>query len=115
MVIDIPTILNEEEVKLAKKQLLKDEEIYQISDFFKIFGDSTRLKLLWALDSKELCVGDLCNVLNMTKSAISHQLKSLKAANLVKYRKVGKNVLYSLSDNHVRIIIETAREHLEEK
>ncbi len=109
------SILNEEEVKRAKKELLKDEEIYRISDFFKIFGDSTRLKLLWALDNKELCVNDLCNVLNMTKSAISHQLQCLKSNNLVKYKRVGKNVIYSLSDNHVRIIIETAREHLKEK
>ena len=109
------SILSEEQVTLAKKDLLKDEEIYQISDFFKIFGDSTRLKLLWALDNNELCVGDLCEILGMTKSAISHQLQGLRAANLVKHRKIGKHVLYSLSDYHVRLIIETTREHLNEK
>ncbi len=109
------TILSEQQLKLAIKDLLKDEEIYRISDYFKIFGDSTRLKILWALNNNELCVGDLCKILNMTKSAISHQLQGLRAANLVKYRKVGKHVLYSLSDYHVRLIIETTREHLNEK
>lgn len=104
-----------EEIEKVRNCLIKDEEIYQISDFFKIFGDSTRLKLLWTLDNKELCVNDLCEILNMTKSAISHQLKSLRVANLVKHKKIGKNVLYSLSDDHVKVIIETARVHLKEK
>lgn len=107
--------MNEKELKTLKKELLKDEDIYEISDFFKIFGDSTRLKLLWCLDSRELTVNEICEVLGMTKSAISHQLKGLRDAKLVKYKKIGKNTIYSLDDYHVRLIIETAREHLLER
>jgi len=102
------------QVQITLKNMLKDSEIYDISDFFKVFADSTRLKILWALDNNELNVSDLCAVLNMTKSAISHQLKYLKLNHLVKFKKKGKNVYYSLEDEHVSIIIETARRHLKE-
>jgi Predicted transcriptional regulators len=90
-------------------------ELYDLSDFFKVLGDSTRAKIMWALDESEMCVCDLAVLLNMTKSAISHQLKSLKAANLVKYRKEGKVVFYSLADDHVKEIFEKGLEHLREK
>lgn len=103
------------DLKRVKKEMIKDEEMYSISDFFKILGDSTRLKLLWALDGHELTVSALCEILGMTKSAISHQLKGLKDARLVGYKRSGKNIIYSLKDYHVRLIIETAREHLKEK
>ena len=109
------TILNELEVKKAKKQLLKNNEINNISDFFKIFGDPTRLSILLTLIDHELSVGDLCNVLEMNKSAISHQLKYLKFNHLVKFKKVGKNVIYSLDDYHVSSIIDIAKSHLNER
>lgn len=107
-------IINEEIVNKTKEKMIDDTEVYQISDFFKIFGDSTRLKILWALDDNPLCVGDLCNIVDITKSAASHQLNILKANKLVKYKKEGKNVIYSLDDEHVAFIIETARKHLSE-
>lgn len=113
MDVDTP-IINEELVKKAKQHMIKETEIYALSDFFKIFGDSTRLQILWALENNPLCVGDLCNVIGVTKSAASHQLKILKANKLVKYHKEGKNVIYALDDDHVKKIILFAREHLEE-
>lgn len=113
MATDTP-IINEELVNITKERMIEDTEVYQISDFFKIFGDSTRLKILWALDDNPLCVGDLCNIVDITKSAASHQLNILKANKLVKYKKEGKNVIYSLDDEHVAFIIETARKHLSE-
>ena len=94
--------------------MVDDREIYDISDFFKIFGDSTRLKILWALDNGPLTVTELCEITEMNKSSISHQLKTLKDNKIVKYRKSGKNVIYTLDDEHVSIIIETARKHLNE-
>ena len=102
-------------VSQTKQLMIEESEIYDISDFFKIFGDSTRLQILWALDNNSLTVGDICNVLNISKSACSHQLNILRTNKLVKHQKVGKNVIYSLEDEHVAMIIETAREHLKEK
>ena len=102
-------------VNKAKKNLVKDVEVYDIADFFKIFSDSTRLQILFALNNNELSVNDLCAVLNMNKSAISHQLKYLRLNHLVKFTKKGKNVFYSHDDEHVSLIIETARRHLSEK
>ena len=105
----------EEKIKKIKKLMVNDREIYDISDFFKIFGDSTRLKILWALDNGPLTVTELCEITEMNKSSISHQLKTLKDNKIVKYRKSGKNVIYTLDDEHVSIIIETARKHLNEE
>lgn len=102
-----------ERKELTKR--LKDEEIYDLSDFFKVLGDSTRLKILWCLDQNELTVTELCNLLGMTKSAVSHQLKILKDNKLVNYRKKGKNAIYELDDLHISTIIETAQIHLKEK
>ena len=113
MAVDTP-IVDEEKVKKTKKRMISDPEIYSISDFFKIFGDSTRLKIIWALDDNPVCVGDLCNVVDITKSAAQHQLNILKTNKIVKYKKQGKNVIYSLDDEHVSLIIETARRHLKE-
>lgn len=96
-------------------QKINEKDIYEVSDFFKIFGDSTRLKLLCVLDNNALTVTEICEALSMTKSAVSHQLKILKTNKLVKYKKSGKNVVYSLDDDHVSIIIETAIKHLKEK
>lgn len=108
-------ILNPKAYNKAKKNMLKDNEIYDISDFFKIFADSTRLKILFALDNNELSVNDLCEVVQMTKSAVSHQLAYLKLNHLIKFNKIGKNVFYSLDDEHVSLIIETAKRHLGEE
>ena len=90
------------------------EVLYDLSDFFKIFGDSTRLGILFALDGAELCVCDIASLLGMTKSAVSHQLKILRQNDLVRYRREGKNVIYSLADDHVRTIIEFALDHINE-
>lgn len=100
---------------MRKRELLPDEEtIYELSDFFKIFGDSTRMGILFALDGEEMCVCDIAALLDMTKSAVSHQLKILRQSALVTYRKSGKNVIYSLADDHVRDIIKKALEHIKE-
>lgn len=101
---------------IAKSRELLPEltKLYDLSDFFKVLGDSTRLGILFAIDGASMCVCDIASTLGMTKSAVSHQLKILRQNRLVKYRKVGKNVFYELSDEHVRDIIEKAREHIEE-
>jgi ArsR family transcriptional regulator len=104
-----------EEIILKKKQNMPDEEtLYDLSDFFKILGDSTRINILFAIDGEPMCVCDIANLLGMTKSAVSHQLKILRQTSLVTYRKAGKNVFYSLADDHVRDIIEKALEHIKE-
>lgn len=98
------------------KEVMEDTEIlYAVADFFKVMCDSTRMRIMAALDSGEMCVCDLSELLDMTKSAISHQLKSLKDAQLVKSRRDGKNVYYSLKDDHVKLIIEMGIEHIKEK
>ncbi len=95
-----------------KRNFMPDEKtVYELSDFFKIFGDSTRMSILFALEGEPICVCDIAELLGMTKSAVSHQLKILRQSGLVKYKKAGKNVFYSLADSHVRDIIETALEH----
>lgn len=108
-------VIHADIVDKVRKVMPKEDELYDLSDFFKVLGDSTRAKIMWALDESEMCVCDLAVLLNMTKSAISHQLKSLKAANLVKYRKEGKVVFYSLTDDHVKEIFEKGLEHIREK
>ena len=91
-----------------------DGRIRELSEFFKILGDATRMRILFALDGAPLCVCDLADLLGMTKSAVSHQLKILRGSDLVTYRKSGKNVYYALADDHVGSIIETALAHVEE-
>ncbi len=92
----------------------EDELLYDLSDFFKIFGDSTRISILFAIDGEPMCVCDIAELLGMTKSAVSHQLKILRQSDLITYRKQGKNVFYTLADDHVRDIIEKALEHIKE-
>lgn len=106
--------VHSELVAKSRAQLPETTELYDLSDFFKVLGDSTRLGILFAVDKAPLCVCDIASTLGMTKSAVSHQLKVLRQNRLVKYNKVGKNVYYELSDDHVRDIIEKAREHIEE-
>ena len=105
---------NIEIVNNVKSQILGDEEIFDLAELFKVFGDSTRMKIINALIIQELCVCDIAQITNSTSSAISHQLRVLKQAKLVKYRKEGKSVFYSLDDEHVKEIFEKGREHLEE-
>ena len=89
-----------------------EEALYDLAELFKVFGDSTRIRILYALFEAELCVYDIAEILNMTQSAISHQLRVLKQAKLVKFRREGKTVYYSLADDHVRTIIGMGMEHL---
>jgi len=107
-------VIHSDVVESVKKKMPDEDILYDLSDFFKVLGDSTRVKIMWALDESEMCVCDLAVLLNMTKSAISHQLKSLKQANLVKFRREGKVVYYSLSDDHVKEIFEKGLEHIRE-
>ena len=94
--------------------ILAKEELQDLADFFKIFGDATRLKILNVLLSEEMCVYDIAAMLGMSQSAISHQLRILKQAKLVKFRREGKSIIYSLADDHVRRIINQGMEHLTE-
>lgn len=107
-------IVDFEKVKKIQKELPSDELIFDMAEVFKVFGDSTRMKIISALLQDELCVGDIAVITNSTPSAISHQLRVLKQAKLVKFRKEGKVVYYSLDDEHVKEIYEKGREHVEE-
>ena len=86
----------------------------KVAELFKVIGDPTRMKIIWCLEGRELCVCDISNVLGMTKSAISHQLGVLRANNLVKFRREGKNIYYSLADDHIRQILDAGAEHVNE-
>ena len=108
-------VIHADVVDAVKKKMPVDNELFDLSDFFKVLGDSTRSKIIWALDEHEMCVCDLAVLLNMTKSAISHQLRALREANLVINRREGKNVFYSLADDHVRQIFKKGLEHIREK
>ena len=106
--------VDEAKVHKVKDKMPKDELLFDLAELFKVFGDSTRMKIICALLEEELCVGDIAVITNSTSSAISHQLRVLKQAKLVKYRKEGKSVYYSLDDEHVKQIFEKGREHIEE-
>ena len=103
-----------ERIAEAKSQLPDDDTLFALADLYKIFGDSTRLRILYVLFDTELCVCDIAELLGMTVSAISHQLRVLKQSRLVKYRKSGKSVLYSLADDHVHAILGQGMEHVNE-
>ena len=108
------TLIHEDNVKKAINTLPDDELIADLSDMFKIFGDQTRVKILMALESGELCVCDIAAVMDMSQSAISHQLRVLKQSNIVKTRRQGKVVYYSISDDHVKEIFDIAIVHVQE-
>ena len=95
-------------------KLLDDDKIIDISELFKIFGDSTRVKIINVLLDKEMCVNDIVNAINVSQSAVSHQLRILKSSKLVKYRKDGKEIYYSLADDHVEKIFRMGCEHVNE-
>ncbi len=107
-------VLHTEVLKAVRSKMPKDERLFDLAELFKIFGDSTRMKILFVLFEAEACTCDLAATLNMTASAVSHQLNSLKRAKLIKSRRDGKSVFYSLADDHVKTIIEMATEHLDE-
>ncbi len=105
---------HEDIVQKVNRDMPEEEILYDLAELFKIFGDSTRIKILYVLFESEMCVCDIAQLLNMTQSAISHQLRSLKQSKLVKYRREGKTVFYSLADGHVRTIIDQGMEHVAE-
>lgn len=108
------TIIHEEVVENVRKNILDEELLYNLSELFKIFGDNTRIKILCALFQAEMCVCDIAAVLCMSQSAVSHQLRILKQARLVKNRKDGKVVYYSLSDEHIKHIFDEGLVHVKE-
>ena len=105
--------IHEDLLKIVNDTMPEETELYDLAELFKVFGDSTRIRILFVLFEAEVCVCDLAKVLNMTQSAISHQLRILKANKLVNSRREGKSVFYSLADGHVRTIIAQGREHIE--
>ena len=95
-------------------QVPTEDELYDLAELFKVFGDSTRIKILYVLVESDMSVGDIAQALNMTQSSISHQLRVLKQSRLVRFRREGKNIVYSLADDHVHTIMSQGLEHLEE-
>lgn len=108
-------IIHEDVVNKVREYIPQDEILYDLADLFKVLGDSTRIKILCALLQAEMCVCDISSLLGMTQSAISHQLRVLKQARLVKYRKDGKSVYYSLDDEHVKSIFDQGLIHINER
>ena len=107
-------VIHEDIVRRVRAVMPDSKDFYDLANLYKMFSDFTRVKILWALSSSPMCVCDLAFLLGMTKSAISHQLKSLRLSNLVKYAKQGKIVYYSLADDHVKDIFEKGFEHIKE-
>lgn len=99
-------------VKEVNEQMPDEEILYDLAELFKVFGDSTRIKILYVLFESEMCVNDIASVLNMTSSAISHQLRVLKQSQLIKFRRDGKSIYYSLADDHVRTILDQGIDHI---
>ena len=99
-------------VDQVSNQMPDDEILYDVADLFKVFGDCTRIKILYALFESEMCVCDIADLLGMSQSAISHQLRVLKQSRLVKYRRDGKTVFYSLNDDHIKTIFNQGLEHV---
>lgn len=106
--------VNKKAVQAVASQMLENELFLKLSDDFKVLSDPTRLKILYALSIKEVCVCDLASLLEMSHSAISHQLRLMRSQNLVKFRKKGKNVFYSLKDQHVQVLLKMEIEHAQE-
>ena len=105
---------NGDAVARVQEQLPADEVLYDLAELFRVFGDSTRIKILYALFESELCVGDIALALGLSQSSVSHQLRVLKSSKLVKFRREGKAIFYSLDDEHVRSMISLGLEHVEE-
>lgn len=107
-------VIHRDTVDAVKKNMPNEDSLYDLADLFKVFGDTTRIKILWALAESEMCVCDIASLLNMTQSAISHQLRVLKQARMVKNRRDGKVVFYSLDDEHIKQIFEIGLIHIKE-
>ena len=105
---------HEEIVEKVQKEMPDEDTLYDLTELFRIFGDSTRIKILYALFESELCVNDIAQVVGISQSAVSHQLRLLKTSKLVKFRREGKAMYYSLDDDHVRSMIALGMEHTEE-
>ena len=101
-------------IHTVKRNMPDQVALYEVADLFKLFGDSTRLGILWALSESEMCVCDLCALLKMKQPAVSHQLKNLKQSRIVKARRDGKIVYYSLDDEHIRELLNLGMEHIQE-
>lgn len=106
--------VHEDIVQRVNAEMPDEEVLYDLAELFKIFGDSTRIRILYVLFESEMCVCDIAQLLGMSQSAISHQLRALKQSKLVKYRREGKTVFYSLADAHVRTILDQGMEHIAE-
>lgn len=109
------TIIHENLVTQATGHMPAEEDLYDLADFYKVFGDTTRIKILYVLRCSEMCVCDLAETLKMTQSAISHQLRVLKQMDLVKNRRDGKTIYYSLADSHIEGILDMGLEHINEE
>ena len=105
-------VLRPDLISSVNEEMPDEEMLYDLAELFRIFGDSTRIKILYVLFEAEMCVCDIAELLHMTQSAISHQLRVLKQSKLVKFRREGKTIFYSLADDHVRTIIGMGMEHL---
>jgi DNA-binding transcriptional ArsR family regulator len=108
-------VIHQDVVDKARESMPEEEKLYDLAELFKVFGDTTRIKILYALSAAEMCVCDIAVLLNMTQSAISHQLRVLKQARLVKFRREGKVVYYSLDDEHVKQIFDQGLIHIKEQ
>jgi len=108
-------IVHRETLDSVNKNALSDDVVNELAEFFKVFGDATRLRILYALSIAEMCVCDLCEFLGMNQSAVSHQLKVLRQSRLIKYRREGRNIYYSLDDEHIQQIIQVGLKHIMEK
>lgn len=105
-------VIHKDVIEMVKETLPEEETLYDLAELFKVFGDSTRIKIICALFKSEMCVCDLSNLLNMSQSAISHQLRVLKTARLVKFRREGKVVYYALDDDHIKQIYDAGLSHI---
>ena len=108
------TYVHEDVVQAVREKMPDEDELYDLAEIFKVFGDSTRIRILFLLRESEMCVCDIAQLLSMNQSAISHQLRILKQAKLVKNRREGKSIFYSLADDHVFTILNQGLEHIEE-
>lgn len=109
------TVIHEDIIKKVSNLMPDDKKLYELSELFKVLGDTTRVKIIYALFESEMCVCDISALFNMNQSAISHQLRTLKQARLVKFRRDGKVVYYSLDDEHVKLLFDYGLIHVKEK
>ena len=107
------TGIHQDTVRTVNRKMPDSVALYELADLFKLFGDSTRIGILWALSESEMCVCDLCALLKMKQPSVSHQLKNLKQSRIVKARRDGKVIYYSLDDDHIRMLLDVGMEHIQ--